>query len=113
MFVEKIRLKISLFFCFVSFIITKSYYVQLLKCEQSYYGQQSCSKQDSLDMWIDLIRSVNEDSLNFACGDYNEHTDRCDTIGEPDFSRKNSSIKVDKRFNSFMVTALELFESLA
>ncbi|OTF82847.1 hypothetical protein BLA29_012639 [Euroglyphus maynei] len=85
----------------------------MLQCEMRYYGRQSCSQQESLDAWLDLIRLVNEDSLNFACGEYNEHSDRCDTIGEPDFSRKNSTINVDKRFHSFFIAALELFESLA
>ncbi|KAH7639123.1 hypothetical protein HUG17_3156 [Dermatophagoides farinae] len=89
------------------------YYVEMLRCEERFYSQLPCSQQEGRNAWIDLIRSMNEDSLNFACGDYNEQTDRCDTINEPDFNRRNASIKIDKRFNSFMIAALELFDSLA
>ena len=83
-----------------------------MKCELSYYGQQSCSKQESLDMWIDLIRSVNEDSLNFACGDYTESTDRCDHIAPLPKNKFDKSVKVDKKLRSIAFAQIGMVESM-
>lgn len=72
-----------------------------------------CMKEEAKEALIDMIASLTNDAINFGCGEYNEHTDRCDNLGPPPKSKYDKSIKVNKKTRSVILIGLELLENLA
>ncbi|KAH9405606.1 hypothetical protein TYRP_001461 [Tyrophagus putrescentiae] len=65
-----------------------------------------CSEAQSKDV-VGLIRAAFEDSINLLCGDYSEHTDRCDR-----FSFVTKSSTSGQKAYSFIMSAIQIVADL-
>lgn len=84
----------------------------MLHCLQDNLRKLPCHTEESEDMILNFIREVSGDSINLSCGEYNENTDACEHIGQPDFSKTDQRFSIsDKRLNSYTIAALEVFDS--
>lgn len=69
-------------------------------------------KEEVKETLIDIIGSLTNDAINFGCGEYNEHTDRCDNLGPLPRSKYDKTIKVNKKIRSVILIGLELLDNL-
>lgn len=85
----------------------------MLQCIRTNLRKLPCHTEESEDLMLNFIREVSGDSINLSCGEYNENTDACEHIGEPDLSKTDKNFPIsDKKLNSYTIAALEVFDSL-
>lgn len=82
-------------------------YVRSIECYQAVARTSGgCSEAQSKDV-VGLIRAAFEDSINLLCGDYSEHTDRCDR-----FSFVTKSSTSGQKAYSFIMSAIQIVADL-
>ena len=82
-------------------------YVPSIECYQAVARTSGgCSEAQSKDV-VGLIRAAFEDSINLLCGDYSEHTDRCDR-----FSFVTKSSTSGQKAYSFIMSAIQIVADL-
>lgn len=64
------------------------------------------------EVFLDFVRQLNGDLINFACEDYTEHSDRCSRLKPLSHYKVNNKIKIDNRFKSFLYSGITMFESI-
>ncbi|KPM09744.1 hypothetical protein QR98_0082890 [Sarcoptes scabiei] len=71
----------------------------------AYQTRQDCSNAG--EIFNNFVRQIFDDIINLTCQDYTEHSDRCETIGEPPI--KDSTLK---RTKSFLIPLINIWSQL-
>lgn len=110
---QSIRKPFGSFRCIVFFIFfhqfPNSNYFELLKCtDDVFHSEVKCA--DSSETFQEFVRTIFDDIINVACGDYVEFSDKCQQL--PILSlpvqRKNQ-----KRPKSILIPLIEIWDQSA
>nr|XP_027205622.1 uncharacterized protein LOC113799220 [Dermatophagoides pteronyssinus] len=84
-------------------------YFELLKCtDDVFHSDQKCA--DSSETFQEFVRTIFDDIINVACGDYLEFSDKCQQLP---LLTKPSLLKNKKRPKSILIPLIEIWDQSA
>lgn len=87
--------------------LLSSNYFELLKCtDDVFHSDQKCA--DSSETFQEFVRTIFDDIINVACGDYLEFSDKCQQL--PLLSKP---LKNKKRPKSILIPLIEIWDQSA
>lgn len=80
-----------------------------MKCADRKVEQLNCDKNNNnKELIMDLLRGITSNFVNFACGDYTESTNRCESLGPQPTAAK----PVTKTYYTPIFLLVDLMESM-